>query len=74
MHAFTAFLSSIECSDVFEECDGGKCVGFLGVTDTARFLDDFSDWEWNFPYVFTLAGFLLNNLFNIILWLAGKIC
>ena len=37
-------------------------------------LDDFSDWEWNFPYVFTLAGFLLNNLFNIILWLAGKIC
>lgn len=37
-------------------------------------LDDFSDWEWNFPYVFTALGFVLNNLFNILLWLAGKIC
>ncbi len=37
-------------------------------------LDDFSDWEWNFPYVFTFVGFVLNNFFNILLFLAGKIC
>ncbi|MBE6783438.1 MAG: beta-glucosidase [Ruminococcaceae bacterium] len=37
-------------------------------------LDDFSDWEWKFPYVFTFVEFILNNFFNIILWLAGKIC
>lgn len=37
-------------------------------------LDSFSDWEWNFPYVFTAVRFLLNNLLNVILWLAGKIC
>ncbi len=37
-------------------------------------LDDFSDWEWNFPYVFTALGFVLNNFFNVILWLAEKIC
>lgn len=37
-------------------------------------LDKFSDWEWNFPYVFTALGFVLNNMFNVLLWLAGKIC
>lgn len=37
-------------------------------------LDDFSDWEWNFPYVFTALRFILNNIFNVLLWLAGKIC
>lgn len=36
-------------------------------------LDDFSDWEWNFPYVFTFLRFLLNNIFNVLLWLAKKI-
>lgn len=37
-------------------------------------LDDFSDWEWNFPYVFTALGFVLNNAFNVLLFLAEKIC
>ncbi len=37
-------------------------------------LDKFSEWQWNFPYVFTALGFVLNNMFNVLLWLAGKIC
>ncbi len=37
-------------------------------------LDNFSDWEWEFPYVLTFVEFILNNFFNILLWLAGKIC
>ncbi len=37
-------------------------------------LDQISDWEWNFPYVFTALGFVLNNAFNVLLWLAEKIC
>lgn len=37
-------------------------------------LDSFSDWEWNFPYVFTALRFVLNNVLNVILWLAEKIC
>ena len=37
-------------------------------------LDKLSDWEWNFPYVFTFLGFVLNNALNVILWLAEKIC
>lgn len=37
-------------------------------------LDKLSDWEWNFPYVFTFLRFVLNNALNVILWLAEKIC
>ncbi len=36
-------------------------------------LDEISDWEWNFPYVFTGLRFALNNVFNVLLFLLKKI-